>query len=295
MVSDLLDVLIRFHDPSRLAELSRCLFSVVTQTYAPIKITLLTQRFLKEEIEQTQQSLAPVLQIEPGIRFEILNYEHETPVDARSELLNLGVARTSGRFLAFLDYDDTLYPEAYELLTRAIHSSGSVIAFAKVCVKDVSLFGDATIVHTKWFPFEGADLHDLLRKNFCPLHSYLVDRSRIETNDLKFNPSLTRLEDYDFLIRLCAKYRSDFSIVSTVVGDYYMKTDGSNSTFNMAESPDWKNCQRAIERIKEEIELSEEVLATVKWKYSARPVTVAKLLGIGRIESKESGAKRVCC
>ena len=40
---------------------------------------------------------------------------------------------------------------------------------------------------------------------------------------------MTMQEDYDWLLRLCARYTSDFSLVSTRIGDYYYKTDGSNT------------------------------------------------------------------
>jgi hypothetical protein len=36
-------------------------------------------------------------------------------------------------------------------------------------------------------------------------------------------------EDYDFLLRICARYPSDFGLLKTRIGEYYYKTDGSNS------------------------------------------------------------------
>lgn len=73
-------------------------------------------------------------------------------------------------------------------------------------------------------------LLDLFRDNFCPIHSFVVDRSKTSEAELFFNERLQRAEDYDFLLRLCAKYKSDFSVIDTVVGDYYFKDDGSNTT-----------------------------------------------------------------
>ena len=71
---------------------------------------------------------------------------------------------------------------------------------------------------------------DLFRANFCPLHSYVLDRSRIDPWDLAFDPTLSWEEDYDLLLRICAKYPSDFSLVTTQIGEYYFKTDDSNPT-----------------------------------------------------------------
>jgi len=72
-------------------------------------------------------------------------------------------------------------------------------------------------------------LRDLFRKNFCPIHSFVIDRQRIPPPYLHFDPAITRAEDYDFLLRICAQFPSDFTLAKTIIGDYFFKTDGSNT------------------------------------------------------------------
>ena len=78
-------------------------------------------------------------------------------------------------------------------------------------------------------PFGGGGLHDLLRANFCPIHSFLIDRERVPAALLHFEPLVTVEEDYAFLLGICAARRSDFSLIGTDVGLYLYKGDASNT------------------------------------------------------------------
>src|SRR3954469_11876128 len=111
-MSEAINTVVRFHDVRRLPELTRCIFSLVGQTYRPLRILLLTQRFSEGEIAETQAALAPFLEGETDVELVVKNWAHAEPADARSALLNLGVQEAAGRYLAYLDYDDALYPDA---------------------------------------------------------------------------------------------------------------------------------------------------------------------------------------
>jgi hypothetical protein len=46
---------------------------------------------------------------------------------------------------------------------------------------------------------------------------------------LTFEIDLPMEEDYDLLLRICAAYPADFERLAMQIGDYYYKTDGSNT------------------------------------------------------------------
>lgn len=230
MIEDQVDCIVRLHDSRRLLELERCVFSLVGQRHERVHIILATQRFSADEIAGVRAALAPVLALAGAPTLTVANWESATPADARTELLNLGLAAVTGRYVSFLDYDDTLFPEAYELLLARLKTTRAAIAFASVRTVRADVHADFVYVssHPKP-PFAGRGLLDLMRGNFCPIHSYLIDRARLPDGVLRFDTSLVWEEDYDLLLRICACKPADFQALHHVIGDYYFKTDGSNS------------------------------------------------------------------
>jgi hypothetical protein len=224
-----IDVIVRFHDPRRQLELQRAVFSLVGQTYRPMRILLATQRFSAQETEATLSGLAPMLSWAGEIEVTPLNFPHRYPDDARSELINMGFAAATGRYVALLDYDDVLYPEAYQLLVGRLRTTGAGIAFARTPVVRADVHGSFLHARAQSHPFPGRTLGDLFRSNFCPIHSYVIDRARVLPGALRADPILPFDEDYDLLIRICALVRADFALVDTDIGLYFMKTDASNS------------------------------------------------------------------
>src|SRR5437588_105189 len=100
-----IDVVVRIHDAGRVRELTRCVFSLVSQSYRTLRIIIAAQRFTDDGLEATRAALAPLLEGEDGVELAVVNWTEAEPVDARSVLLNLGVRAAEGRYLAYLDYD----------------------------------------------------------------------------------------------------------------------------------------------------------------------------------------------
>ena len=231
VMADQLDTVVRFHDVRRLPELVRCIFSLAVQTYRPLRIILTLQRFSVDDLATTKAALEPLFDLKDMPALSIINWNEAEPVDARAALLNVGVQAAQGRYLAFLDFDDVLYPEAYELLVARLKLTGAVIAFAKVRVIGLHVyqrfFYPSKVIS---LPVSGSSLADLFRVNFCPLHSYVIDRSQVSADILWFVPTLIVEEDYNFLLRICASLSSDFALtlMEINIGDYYFKTEDSN-------------------------------------------------------------------
>jgi len=262
--NETLDVIVRFHDIDRLDSLDRCVFSLLAQDYRPLQLHLVVQRFTDAMIETTRERLQPLLEIDRAVGFNILNWSHPEPRDARSALANLGFAAAQGRYLGLLDYDDTLYPEAYRLLVSRLRESSAAIAFGGICLKVADVYPGFLYIREKQFPFHGKNLQDLFAGNFCPIHSFVVDRMRAPPQIMFFDPLMNRDEDYDFLLRFCSQVTSDFGIVEVIIGEYYVKTDGTNTiNTRWASTPEsllaWQHAEAFIEQRRRITPVSAEV------------------------------------
>jgi hypothetical protein len=230
MIENQVDCIVRFHDAKRQRELNRCVFSLVGQGHRPLSIILCMQRFSKTEIAATRAALEPLLGLPNAPTLTVRNWDSSYPPDARTALLNMGLQSATGQYVAFLDYDDVLYPEAYAVLVGRLKAAGAAIAFATVRVVSADVHQQFVRITKRVDPpFHGENLQDLFRANFAPIHSFLIDRSVVSSDVLSFDTQLTWEEDYDLLLKICAAYPSDFHAVDKIIGDYYFKTDGSNS------------------------------------------------------------------
>lgn len=262
--NDGIDVIVRFHDVRRVQELARAVFSLVGQEMRPLRILLVLQRMSLDEVEAVETHLAPLLAMPDAPGLTILRYNDPLPIDARSVLINIGFAAATARYLAILDYDDVLYPEAYRMLVGRLRQSGAGIAFGKIGVKLVNVFPDYVQPTGVAAPFRGDSLADLFAQNFCPIHSFVIDRERVPLEEQHFDASLTIEEDYEFLMRVCARVVSDFYLIKTQIGEYYYKSDDSNTVARRVNIPDVvlsriRSCQAFNEARRKVTILSEDV------------------------------------
>lgn len=253
------DTIMRCHDPNRLAEMDRALFSLLHQSYRPVHVIIVTQTFSKSSAKRVHALVQSYQWEAYGHAYPtIVNVEAEEGLDVRARLLNVGVENLKYRYFAFLDSDDYMYGSAYEYLISEIVRSGVAIAFGNIVRKDIRAFNDFVYTRNRFTDqFRGNGLRDLAIDNFCPIHSFVVDRAVIEPADIRFVEELSRLEDYEFLLRICTKYSSLFSSRSQFVGVYNWHLDGraSNQFAQDGEKARvnraaWNDARRQIWRIK---------------------------------------------
>lgn len=284
-----LDVVVRFHDPARLGELERCVLSLVGQRHRPLHVHVVLQRFPAAERAEVASRLAPLFAIAGAPGHTIHDFEAAEPRDARSALMNMGLAAGGGRYGAFLDYDDALYPEAYSLLIgRLRRSHAARIAFGGILVKRLRVYEHAVFAEGKERPFVGRTVLDLFAGNFCPIHSFVFDRDRIPAEEIRFEEGLVRAEDYDFLLRVCSGGMADFGLIDTVVGEYYWKSDGSNTVLTTASYSDagqraWLAAEDFLEWRRRTTEVAPEVQLAAGLEHAEQGLAVRDLLNrLGR-------------
>lgn len=256
------DVVIRYHSPARSLELDRALMSVFHQTYAPVRVILVTQGFSESETAEVTRAVNAYDWTARHAAPVVLSVENSPGVDARSRLLNAGLGALKLRYVAFLDFDDYLYSYAYEHLTQISQADDAALAFARVVVMHIRVFEKSIYNVTKVLdPFVGYNIEDFLSGNFCPIHSFVIDRRKVENSQLHFDERLSRLEDYDFLLRLAAQHKFSFGGLNKKIGVYNYRLDGSNSVqvFDIDEEKaanntrQWNEARRHIWRLKTKV------------------------------------------
>lgn len=251
-----LSVVMRCHKFSRLHFLEEALFSLAIQDWDDVEPVIVLQNGDEQFVAQVNG----VVERQPWRRQPVLYQTISVPVadgvDGRSALLNKGMERATGNYLAFLDDDDVIYQHAYSTLIDQLREGGRVIAVGGSRLAIVRDAGGHWFVESKKKGFAwGRTRLDLFRENFITIHSYVIDRSRLGSFKLYFDEQLPPLEDYDFLIRLFAEHEPDMSKIDVPVCEYRVRRDGSNSIPHLSNvSPEaaaaWVRADRLIQEKK---------------------------------------------
>ncbi|MFC3164848.1 hypothetical protein [Ciceribacter thiooxidans] len=251
MYKEKISVLIRFHDLNHLEQLSICLLTLAGQTFRDVEPVLLTQRFSSDEIAEVQ-ALLEQFSWSGHVNPRVLNLDLSEPEDLRSHLLNLGIRETSdSRFFAVLDYDDFCGQHHYERLIDSLRESQAAISYSgMILVEQATSRTYNYTVNKKFFVKEHVRLQSLFENPQFQMGCFVVDRSKVDNNDLHFDESIVYEEDYNFHLRISLQYPSSFSVVAERVPALMrtVRKDGTNSIVSDYDEPELAAKKLALRR-----------------------------------------------
>lgn len=133
-----------------------------------------------------------------GSRIRVLSQPNGGPGAAR----NNGIRHASGDLVAFLDDDDTWRPNKLSVQVRLFEDPDVHLVHAGIMFRYEDSARDCTLMR-------GAhvDLHDMLRGIILSLNTVVVRRSVFDELGV-FDESFRVAEDYEFFMRVAAKYPS---------------------------------------------------------------------------------------
>lgn len=214
-------------------------FSVVIPTYNQadfLKIALqsvLVQTCQDFEIivvnnNSTDHTPEVVRQIqEEDARVKALDFKDSHVIGA---VRNAGIRASRGEYIAFLDSDDTWYPDKLKKVAEVIAAVPGVglIGHDEEMVRE----GSATIRSKSGPPahYRG-DMHDylLFKANFVALPAAVVARRHLnEVGNFSEDPSINTVEDYDLWLKLSKVCRFEFIAEALGVHIYHAAGASTN-------------------------------------------------------------------
>lgn len=242
-------------------ELRRALRSLEASEYAHLEAVVVVQAGAGHDArwERVQQLCQEFTRLRPRL------VRNAVSVDRRAQNLNLGWEAAGGRYIGFLDDDDTVTPRHVLELLGAIEVQGRAWAYgrAQLCKEDAEL---RLLSTTEPFRRGEFSLSALWEENFIPIHSFLVDRERLHEDLLKapFCEQLTRSEDWDFLLRLA--YHHEPARVDAVTCSYYISTTPRNSNTSLsAQGAGQEHNQAQWHQSKQLVDERKAALASRHW------------------------------
>jgi glycosyltransferase involved in cell wall biosynthesis len=234
MQDNLISVIIRFHHEGEIAYLSTALKSLSFQTYKSIQAVLVLQNCTTEIIENINSICTDILlgNKENRIEYKILNFNYQQGQDARCRQLNKGLDASEGEYIAFLDYDDIVYQNCYELLINQCNRSGLTLAAGGTVKATLDENKEGVEYIVKKEPFLKRTVHfaEFFYDNFLPIHSFVISRKNLPENLARFDESFTVLEDYSYLLRIASEHKFDLTHLSTPICEYRFRNNRANTT-----------------------------------------------------------------
>ena len=229
--NNLVSIIVRTCNPQKFFLLEEAVKSIYNNKYRPIEIIIVAQT----ESDYFIQKINNLIETYRESFFPMQLVINRTSKDERAKNLNLGITKSEGRYIGFLDDDDIFHDNHIPLLIDSIKKLESTAwVYGDVALVLCHLTKSNNLEKIAFeYPFkrDKFSIEELFKQNFIPINSYLLDRNKIESNLLLFDESFRFGEDYAFLIKIAVKYIPEY--VEQVTSEYRIFQDCSNSNIIM--------------------------------------------------------------
>ena len=152
----------------------------------------------------------------------------------RANAANKGIETASGCWIAFLDDDDLLKPQAYERLIQNATETGAFVVYGKVVRKHLLDDGSQDPAHAEYIYGRPFDRDLLLMENYIPFNALLIKKS-VACESFPLREELSLFEDWDFLISLSRKYTFVYLPVQVAVYQCWQSSTATGKRFSPQE------------------------------------------------------------
>ncbi|WP_421684432.1 hypothetical protein HKW98_08715 [Stutzerimonas urumqiensis] len=255
--------IIRFHRNGDQRLLNNAIFSLLSQAGCQVQPYLALQDMADEDVMLLEERLA-TLPWHDGC-FPIIRRYQSTPEnpDLRSLMLNDSLKAVGSGYVAFLDYDDVLFPHAYQYLLARLRMTGKNATFGRVYSTTVDARTGLITKRERVYDY-GFSYSEFLHCNHAPLHSFMLDLSRIDLDSISYFDDMKYMEDYYLTLQLFNRRETDWASLKSdqFIGDYIHREGDATNTLAVSDfqarkellgSEHFLRCEARIKELREKI------------------------------------------
>jgi glycosyltransferase involved in cell wall biosynthesis len=203
----LVSLVVRTKDRPKL--LRRALQSIAAQDYRPIEVVLVNDGETITDLDALEKMISgiPLRYLENGRR-------------GRTAAANLGLTKSEGLFVSFLDDDDVLYSDHVSTLVHFLKESDYKVAYTETYFVHTEYDPiNKVIFQTQKYPAPTMDFsrETLLFYNYIPFMCLMFERGVLETVG-GFDEAFDICEDWDLTIRISRKF--PFCHIKKITSEY---------------------------------------------------------------------------
>ena len=199
-----------YNRPEMLAD---CLRSILHQTYPNVEIIVVNDGGV--DVKKIIDSL--------NRQNKITSLEH--PANrGMAAARNTGIAVARGKYLAYLDDDDSYLPHHIETLVSFLENNDCKVAYTDAHRAHIKTINGRDTVQRLDVPYSiDFDSNRMLIQNYIPTLCVMHEKKCLDATG-SFDEDLTVLEDWDLWIRMSRRY--PFAHVKIITCEFVWRTDG---------------------------------------------------------------------
>ena len=265
-----INTIIRFHALGEEVALTDALYCLAAQRDVVVHPLLMGQDLSDDQTVRIQK-LLDQLPLPASSQSRIVRFaSSQDAPDLRSQLLAEGLKHADQAYAAFLDFDDTLYNDAYVNMIGRLQKTGKAVSFGRL--HSASFDGVRRIAKRRTPMFLQRHRFDqFFDDNFIPLHSYVMDMKQVDVEGLIYFDHMKFMEDYFIALQLLNADNSDWDALHhpTFVGDYNFRVSGTPNTLalitddqknQVLSDPHYQLCDLRIQWMRKQVQTRRERL-----------------------------------
>ncbi|TQL65497.1 hypothetical protein FB549_5220 [Delftia sp. HK171] len=218
--------IIRFHKTADVSELENALSCLNAMWDCSVTPLIAAQDLDSEKISLLHETIGKFSWKE-GCEPIVDEYQSGlVSKDLRSRMLNESLKKVNTRYCTFLDYDDLIFPTAYARMIDRLKLTEKSVTFGRVfstaCKSRLKLL----VERKRAFEY-GLSFGDFVNCNHAPLHSFLLDLSKINVAEIKYYEDQRYMEDYLLTLQIFEEDNADWESLKNnmYIGDYIHSSD----------------------------------------------------------------------